>query len=327
MRHSCLFALALGALAAGIASPQSISPDLTKYLTLTDSQVQSINALGTAFNKYVNTQQNQYFQLQSQALAELAKDSPAPGVVGSLYAQMEMINRDYNTQLVQVQSNVAAVLTTGQVVLVSALLDVVRLQPLVSEATCEYIEPRLPSLADFLLGIPTINGVTSTVSCSPLLLPAALSNYLNLSDGQISTIENAIQGNQDYLTRQTLKIQELQYEIQDLTAAQTIDTVSLGADYVAIAQIQRDETTQSGQLGTAVRGVLTDQQQPQLKALDNAVTMIGTANAAVSTNILVLPPDLRQSYSVSVCNSLTPFPVTTCGSVFLGTLRPLATVY
>lgn len=346
MRHSCLFVLALGALGAGIASPQSISPDLTKYLTLTDTEVQSINALNTAFNQYANAQQNQYFKLQSQALAELGKDSPVPSVVGGLYAQMEMMSRDYNTQLAQLQSKVAAVLTTGQVVLASALLDVVRLQPLVSEAQCVNMESPIVFTGSFTFTpIPVATPVTGvspilqyapvqSTPCSPTPLPTALVNYLNLSDSQQSTIENAIQGNQEYLTRQALKIQELQYEIQDLTAAQTIDTVSLGADYVAIAQLQRDETTQSGQLGTTVRSVLADQQQPQLKALDNAVAMNGTASAAVSSNILVLPPDLKQSYGVcglfgSFLNNVVPNPFsgTTCGGVSFGVLTRPATVY
>jgi hypothetical protein len=74
-----------------------------------------------------------------------------------------------------------------------------------------------------------------------------------------------------------------------------IDTATLGADYVAIAQIQRDETTQTGQLITTVRSVLTDQQQPQLKALDNALSLQSVVYEAVESNILVLPPDLTQS--------------------------------
>jgi len=88
-----------------------------------------------------------------------------------------------------------------------------------------------------------------------------------------------------YLSRQGLKIAELQDEIEDLTAAQTIDAATLGADYIAIAQIQGDESTQANQLTTIIRGVLTDAQQPQLQALDNALQLGFTATEAVSADI------------------------------------------
>ncbi len=53
------------------------------------------------------------------------------------------------------------------------------------------------------------------------------------------------------------------------------------------------------QLVTTARALIADQQQPQLKALDNALTLAGTANSAVQANILVLPPDLRSPYQFS----------------------------
>jgi hypothetical protein len=303
MRYRCIFALILGGLAAGIASPQTLPSDLVTYLNLSGTQVQAINQLDNAFTAYTNKQSNAWYSLQSQAQTELAKDSPDASAVGNDYAQMEMISRDYSTQLAQVQSNVAAVLTPGQVTLVSALLSAERLRTLLSEASCISMEPQQPyfALEASSTSASSYNNVPLALlivipytppTCTPVPLPTGLVSYFTLSDAQISTIENAIQANQDYVNRQSVTIKELQFQIQDLTAAQTIDTLTLGADYVQIAQIQRDENTQAGQLMTTVRSVLAGQQQPLLQALDNAANMSQTASEAVYDNILVLPPDL-----------------------------------
>jgi hypothetical protein len=80
-----------------------------------------------------------------------------------------------------------------------------------------------------------------------------------------------------------------------LTASPTIDAARLGAEYIAITQIQRDEAAQTRQLTPTVRGVLSNQQQLQLAALENAASLNYTASEAVNANILVLPPDLRSS--------------------------------
>jgi hypothetical protein len=356
MSHRWTNILVLGAMAAGIAAPQSISPDLQKYLNLTDAQVQSITDLDTQFGQYVSKQQTMYYDLQSKAYNELSKDSPDPTAVGDVYAQMEMIRRDYRGQLAQVQSKVGALLTVDQAMLVNGLLSVLRLQPLVSEAQCAHLESSIPTLAqrsgDF--GVPIsvpipVSGLVPVITLQPNLvtspcqvppMPTALTNYLNLTDTQIIAIENAILGNQDFISRQALKIAELQNEIKDLTAAQTIDSTKLGEDYLAIMQIQKDEATQTGQLTTTVRSVLNDQQQPLLQALDNAIKLSFVASQAVGVNILVLPPDLPcptlafNAFPIAVLVPFPlpvgiptiPFPSNSCGTlggVFVGLPRPV----
>lgn len=298
MRYKCVFALVVGTFAAGIASPQSIPSDLASYLSLTETQVQAINSLNIGFNQYTHSQENLYYDLQSQVSAELAKASPDPGVVGSLYGQMAMIGRDYNTHLAQMQTNVGAVLSTAQVALVNALLGVARLQPLVSDAQSVDMEPASAIQRSGGFGVIVVANVCASASAgAPVQVPPPLVNYFNLSDAQSAAIQNAIQANRDYVNVQSQKIREFQSAIQTLTAAQTIDTTALGADYIAIAQIQNDEKTQAGQLITTVRSVLTGQQQPQLAALDNAMSLSQVEYEAVQNNILVLPPDLAQTYS------------------------------
>jgi cytochrome c551/c552 len=124
-----------------------------------------------------------------------------------------------------------------------------------------------------------------------------LANYFNLSDAQVSAIQNAILENQNLAGGESAQIQELQYAIQTLEAAQTIDTATLGADYVQIAQIQAAEATQTTQLIATVRSVLTDPQQPLLAALDNAMSLSQIEGEAVSFSILALPSSLGQTYT------------------------------
>jgi Spy/CpxP family protein refolding chaperone len=278
-------------LAAGIASPQTSVPSLQQYLSLTTAQVQSINDLNNQLSQYSSKQQAAYNKYSSTAYSELAKDSPDPSVVGNAYAQMETIRRAFNTQWAQTQSQVGALLTVDQAMRIGGLLNVLRLQPLVTEAICTYLEPAVPT-AVFRAAFVSYVLVSPVPACSVPPVPTALANYLNLTDNQISAIENTIAGNQDYTSRQNLKITEIQNDIKDLTAAATIDPVALGADYVLLKQIQSDEATQSGQLMPTVRSILSDQQQPQLQSLDQALKLDSIATSAVDANILVLPPDL-----------------------------------
>jgi hypothetical protein len=71
-----LLALVLGALTAGIASPQSIPSDLVTYLNLNQTQIQSINTLNAAFNQYTYTQDQQGYDLQSQVDTERPRPRP-----------------------------------------------------------------------------------------------------------------------------------------------------------------------------------------------------------------------------------------------------------
>jgi Spy/CpxP family protein refolding chaperone len=294
MSHRWFYLLILNALAAVVASTQQNPPDLKTYLKLTDAQWHSISDLNSQFSQYAGQQLSAYYDWQSKATAALTGPSPDPGEIGDDYARMEMIRRDYSTQLAQLQSKVAAVLNPDQAVLVSGLLSAARLQPLIAEAQCVYMEQQLTFA--YLSAIPYAISTTfgsSTSTCQIPPFPTALGQYLNLGDAQIAAIENAIRNNQDYVSRQALKIAELQNEITDLTSADTIDAARLGADYIAIQQIQNDESTQTGQLTSTVRSVLTDQQQPQLQALDNAMQLNFTVRQAESSNVLVLPADLQ----------------------------------
>jgi hypothetical protein len=316
-------------MSAGMALAQeSVPSNLAQYLGLSDTQAAAINALNSAFSTYTNAQQTAFYQVLDQAYSDLGQNPPGPNTVGQDYAQLEMIRRAYYAQLAQVQSQVAALLTPSQVTLVNGLVQVERLQSLVAEAQCASFAPgqgteRNGDFFIFLIGIPTV----STCPQIPPL-PVALGNYLNLTDGQISTIEGAIVGNQDYVSLQSAKIKELQDEIQGLTAAATIDTATLGADYVAIAQIDQDKATQATQLTTAVRSVLTSTQTPLMQALDNARSQAYLASEAACSDILVPPPDVPNFWleasnyaAITVAGDIpaSTFPSGPCGGIVLPT--------
>ena len=292
MTNRCIILLTTISWSVGIASSQSIPSDLQNYLKLTDAQVKTINDLNTSLAQYNSLQSLKAADLQSDICKQMTGSLPDSNTVGSDYGQIEMLRRDANDHLAQTQAQIATVLTTDQLMQVNALLEVERLQSLVAEAQCIHMEPGgrfqpVGSLANFLLGFPT---TMSPVACQIRPLPTALSNYLSLTDDQAFTIESTLQSNQDYVGRQTLEIQELQNEIKNLTAAQIIDTARLGEDYVEIWQIQAGESTQSDQLTTVLRSILTDAQKARVQTLDNALKQSSTAGEAITANILVLPP-------------------------------------
>jgi hypothetical protein len=147
-----------------------------------------------------------------------------------------------------------------------------------------------------------LTGTSTPIGCQTTPFPIALTNYFKLTDSQVVTIQNAIAGNRDYLSRQSLKMAEIQMDIKDLTAGDPIDAAKLGSDYVALWQLQNEQSTQADQLMKTVRSVLNEQQTSLLRALENALAQYYLALTAVSYNILVLPPNL-QTFSCGVAGT------------------------
>jgi len=287
------YTLLLGALSAAIALSQEFPASLITNLQLTPAQVQTIVSLNHDFDQATLPLQQQFYDLQQGAATELSKSASDSTIVGDSYARAEMLRRDYNTQLAQLQGRVAAVLSPAQIVLVNSLVDAARLRGIVYAAASTNLVKLPPgagsgsfvAIAAFYSGFgKASNGLQS--------IDAVLVNYLHLSEGQIAAIENANTGYSAYLARQSLKLQQLLYEIRDLTAAPDIDAARLGAEYVAMAQITSDQSAHTDETVAAVRTMINPSQEPQLRALDHAATLLSAFPDAVCNNLLVLPADV-----------------------------------
>jgi len=286
------YALLLGTLSAAIALCQEFPASLITDLQLTPAQVQSIVSLNHDFDQATLPQQQQFYDLQQRAAAELSKSAPDSAVVGDSYARAEMLRRDYNSQLTQLQGRVSEVLSPAQILLVNSLVDAARLRGIVYAAASANLVKLPPNAPGTLVAIAAFYSGFGRPSNALQAIDAVLVNYLHLSEGQIAAIENANTGYSAYLARQSLKLQQLLYEIRDLTAAPDIDAARLGAEYVAMAQITSDQSAHTDETVAAVRTMINPSQEPQLRALDHAATLLSAFPDAVCNNLLVLPADV-----------------------------------
>jgi hypothetical protein len=148
-----------------IFAPQPL-PLMTQYLSLTDSQLQTISQNNDAFNQFSSTKQARIYQVQTE-IAQVTQASPIdPMGLGVRYAEIEEICRELRTNAAQSQQQNRTVLTDAQKLKLQALQDAMNLMPLISEGQSDNLLPansaRTASLsgsfADFLLGTPVNNG-------------------------------------------------------------------------------------------------------------------------------------------------------------------------
>ncbi len=120
--------------------------ELMQYLTLSTDQADTITRLNSNNQQSTNDRQQNIFRRQAQIAQETAKDTLDPLAIGTLYAQVESIRREISKDLTTLRNNARAVLNDMQRVKLTSLDDARRLQPLISEASCENLLDPQPSL-------------------------------------------------------------------------------------------------------------------------------------------------------------------------------------
>jgi len=240
---------------AGMASPQLISPELKKHLGLSESQVGSIDGLNQDFEEKF---QREYFQQLLAASRDFHK-RPDPELYRAYRERLRALARNYYSQASQLQGRIAAWFTPDQAAAVDALREVVRLQLMIPDAQeCGFLpESAAPSYFRWNGDSSRAPGSTYGVSVTRDLVsfeevPSSLIDFFHLSPAQVSAIKH-------------------------------LASKRLGTRLNADVPLRKE-------LSANIRAVLTAEQQPLLKALDDAVALAKLAEAAIGSNILVLPP-------------------------------------
>jgi len=158
-------------------------PALQSYLELSNDQVNAILRL----NAGVQQLQSEKLQRMAQVQLELAQETAKPTLdamaLGVRHLELEAIRRELQAQQQKVYTEIQNVLTAAQKTKVQALIDAMRLQPVICDAQAQSILPvpvpgnllpvgrALPGInqgfASFLLGNPTIQ---FGLGCTPGLL-------------------------------------------------------------------------------------------------------------------------------------------------------------
>lgn len=135
---------------------------LKQFVGLTDDQVIAIGKFSDSYNQDVRDKQVRISQLQIEIGQETAKDPIDPMELGVRYAEIAQIQKDLRSGLMSMQAGVRQVLTDPQRAKVKMLDDAMKLQPLISEATCAgFIEP-VPNPFFGAFGISPGNTVSIT---------------------------------------------------------------------------------------------------------------------------------------------------------------------
>ncbi|MDQ6665359.1 MAG: periplasmic heavy metal sensor [Acidobacteriota bacterium] len=295
--------------------PPGGPPTLKDVLALTSDQAQKIATLFSDYDSYRRTANTRMQELNSDLRFQFSQPAPDPAQVGADYAEAETIRRGLAAQQTAYRAQVLAILNPAQRTQYQTLLNSVVLQPLLSEASCAFLENSFESsFASFLLGgapVPTIAfrsgdfvSLTGFLSvalpyvppapaptfCGSSVFPLALREYLNATDAEIAAIAQSSMDYNDLYQRRQNRIGDVQVEIRDETAKDRPDPVELGVRYVELQMISKDLQQQSADFRQRARGALTGDRAAKLKLLDDLVAAQPALSVLQSCDLLVPPP-------------------------------------
>lgn len=116
--------------------------------------------------------------------------------------------------------------------------------------------------------------------------PPQLKTYLELTDAQVAAITKA---NSDLNAFGAGKVQrqiQVQIELAQETAKQTVDATALGLRYAELEVIRRELAAEQKKTAAAVQSVLTAPQKTKLAVLQQALQLYSLACQAVDQNVL-----------------------------------------
>lgn len=152
-------------------------PELKTYLELTEQQAQTVASLNSVYSQDTYESTLRSAQLQREIQNETAKPVIDPMALGSLYAELEYMQRDLRRERAEVRKSTLVVLTDAQRSKLTALDDAAKLQPRVNDAVCENLLAPAPApdhwfdTTTFTSLSQTLVGVISAVPVSPGCIP------------------------------------------------------------------------------------------------------------------------------------------------------------
>ncbi len=126
--------LAASAVAQMMPPVRQPFPQLKQFLTLTDAQINALQANLEAEARAVADKQTRIFELHKEIAEETAKQRPDASAIGTRYVEIEMICRELRDRGDDLQKTNLAVLTPEQKAKLKTLEDAQKLWPTVMEA-------------------------------------------------------------------------------------------------------------------------------------------------------------------------------------------------
>ena len=177
----------------------------------------------------------------------------------------------------------------------------------------------------FLLGLAAASAQIIPVIVS---FPPQLKTYLELTDAQVTAITKA---NSDLNAFRAGKVQrqfQVQMELAQETAKETVDAVALGLRHAELEVIRRELAVEQKKTATAVQNLLTAPQKAKLATLQQALQLYSLACTAVDQNVLDAPTTfpgnlipVSRIEPTQIASFLLGRVAPTCGGAGIGALR------
>lgn len=123
-----------------------------------------------------------------------------------------------------------------------------------------------------------------------LPVPPTLVQYLELTTSQTASIQNLYSRWIQYSLGKAQRSAQVQMEISQETAKETMDPMALGVRYLELEGIRRELAAEQQRTVTDVQNVLTPAQKTKLAALQDTLKMYPTACDALSYNFIQPAP-------------------------------------
>jgi hypothetical protein len=136
------YALAQATLPEPLPPFSRFPEELKAYLSLTDTQVESINRLNNDYLRFSAEKVRRVVEVQADIAEKTNAETLDPLELGVRYAELEAIRRDLRDKQNQLVTDVRRVLTEPQIARLRALEDAARLVPLITQAQCESLLPQ-----------------------------------------------------------------------------------------------------------------------------------------------------------------------------------------
>lgn len=148
-------------------------------------------------------------------------------------------------------------------------------------------------------------------------LPAALQQYIGLSDTQASQINAFNQQLAQLLGTKAQRQIQLQVELAQEIRRPSLDPMAIGARYVELEQIRRDIEAERARTAASIQSTLTEAQKVKLTALQAVIRDYPMACQAITQNLL--PPFVAAAINPNVN---LPLPAGVTGSFASFVLGP-----
>ena len=279
-----------------VISSGQVAVELSDYLVLTRDQLDAVTALKTTETEAIRGRRVRITALDAEFALEMATANPDAGRLGSLYADIERLNREGRVGILQVSVGFRSLLTPVQLVKLGLLNDAQRLNPAASAASCEgLLGPEVSDVPSSIVrwiglgqrglcfsssGRSPFSSVTQVAVSGTVPQNPPIRQYLELTEAQMTAIAGTVT---DSLARQREAFglrDGVWQNLASLLSEPTLDASLLGGPLAEVARLDREIVRIDATLVRDVHAELSAAQRAKLATLGDTLRLLSPEGAS-----------------------------------------------